>query len=193
MRKRKPVKTSGTVRIIAGDWRGRKLSVPDLPGLRPTPDRVRETLFNWLAPQIAGARCLDLFAGSGALGLEALSRGAGFCQFVDADPGVCARIQAHLQLLGATARARCQQGRAEVADLGAEPWDVVFVDPPFADQLVEPTLSRLLEPGMLATDGRIYVETAINDSSSMPGAFTTLREKTAGGVRYRLLQHHPPA
>src|SRR5690349_6524231 len=89
----------GVLRIIGGQWRGRKLHFPALPGLRPSPDRVRETLFNWLAPTLAGSRCLDLFAGSGALGLEALSRGAQQCWFVDSANAACRRIQEHLTLL----------------------------------------------------------------------------------------------
>src|SRR5438128_11334310 len=97
----------GELRIIGGEWRGRKLRFPALPGLRPSPDRVRETLFNWLAPEIYGARCLDLFAGSGALGLEALSRGAAFCQFVDSAALATQRIEQHLTLLS------CRKGRIQ--------------------------------------------------------------------------------
>src|SRR3989338_6201010 len=125
------------LRIIAGTWRGRKLTFPDTPELRPSPDRVRETLFNWLAPVIEGARCLDLFAGSGALGFEALSRGAHCVTFVDTSSEVISHLHTTLQQLSTT---------AEILKLNAtkpftcknKPFDIVFLDPPFHQNLLEP-------------------------------------------------------
>ena len=120
------------IRIIGGTHRGRRLAFPDAAGLRPTPDRVRETLFNWLMPHLPGARCLDLFAGSGALGLEAVSRGAREVVLVDANPAVVKSLQENLRLLGETERARVIRSDA-LAFLRKEtdaPFDIVFLDPP---------------------------------------------------------------
>ena len=120
------------IRIIGGSWRGRRVSFPDTPGLRPTPDRVRETLFNWLQPSIVESRCLDLFAGSGALGLEALSRGAREVVFVEKDPLTARALQAELTRLGGHPRARVMElGAARFLRVPGEPFDVVFLDPPF--------------------------------------------------------------
>ena len=119
------------LRIIGGQWRGRKLAFTPEDGLRPTADRVRETLFNWLAADIHGARCLDLFAGSGALGLEALSRGAAHCDFVDHSSRACRQIETHLALLEAADRGHCHPVGAEPFLRGAQQaYDIVFLDPP---------------------------------------------------------------
>src|SRR6202044_1338078 len=121
-----------SVRIIAGTWRGRRIHFPDMPALRPTPDRVRETLFNWLQHSIVDSRCLDLFAGSGALGLEALSRGAKEVVFVEQAQQAARALQAELQRLGGTPRARIlEQGAARYLRGPAQPFDVIFLDPPF--------------------------------------------------------------
>lgn len=148
------------LRIIGGQWRGRRLSFPDVEGLRPTPDRVRETLFNWLAPIIEGARCLDLFAGSGALSLEALSRGAAEVVMVDRDPQVIARLKENVATLSAP-------GAALVA-ADALTWlqsphqkstfDIVFLDPPFGYGLLDPCCKLLEERGWLAPSTYIYLE-----------------------------------
>ncbi|HET7369689.1 MAG TPA: 16S rRNA (guanine(966)-N(2))-methyltransferase RsmD [Gammaproteobacteria bacterium] len=172
-------------RIIAGEWRRRRLSFPPREGLRPTPDRVRETLFNWLAPRLPGAQCLDLFAGSGALGFEALSRGAGRAVFVERDRDVAHNIQANLDQLDAA--------RGEVTDQGAqaylagkpEPFDIVFLDPPFGSGLLEETLPQL--PGRLRPDARIYIEYPAGASQPpMPAGWRMLRESRAGQVRFGL-------
>ena len=132
------------LRIIGGQWRGRKLRFDPAPGLRPTTDRIRETLFNWLAPEIHGARCADLFAGSGALGLEALSRGAALCDFVDTSPAALRQLQAHLEVLDALDRGHCHAGPAEQFLAAADSvYDLVFIDPPFGESLVEPTCRQL--------------------------------------------------
>ncbi len=176
----------GTLRVIGGRWRGRRLAFAAVEGLRPTPDRVRETLFNWLAPLIEGARCLDLFAGSGALGIEALSRGAAAVRFVERDARACALLRDNLALLGAEgARVEAMDALAFLAR-PAEPFDVVFVDPPFALGLHAPACARLAEGGWLAPGARVYLESG-PDEIALPEGWQVLRDKTAGQVRYRLL------
>ncbi len=177
------------LRIIGGQWRGRKLSFRPEQGLRPTTDRVRETLFNWLAPDIHGARCLDLFAGSGALGLEALSRGAARCDFVDSSAQVIRQLQQHLATLGAGDRGSCHRRPALefLQSKPAAPWDVVFVDPPFGLGLIEPSLAALQSPGVLATYALVYLECAAGeDAPALPANWECHRDKRAGGVAYRL-------
>jgi 16S rRNA (guanine966-N2)-methyltransferase len=176
------------LRIIGGQWRGRKLDFLPEQGLRPTTDRVRETLFNWLAPYIHGANCADLYAGSGALGLEALSRGAGHCDFVDCSRTAVGQIRQHLQTLEAIDRGQCHQCTALLfLQAGTGAYDIVFIDPPFGSDLVEPTCSQLTEQAMLAEGALVYVETAANETSpEFPRDWTLHREKQAGGVCYRL-------
>ena len=177
------------LRIIGGQWRGRKLSFSPEQGLRPTTDRVRETLFNWLAPDIRGARCLDLFAGSGALGLEALSRGAAHCDFVDTSARVVSQLQQHIASLGAGDRSACHRQSALqfLATRPAEPWDVVFVDPPFGLGLAPPGLAALQSPGMLAGHALVYLETGAGEEPpDLPANWDCHREKRAGDVAYRL-------
>ncbi|WP_116367868.1 16S rRNA (guanine(966)-N(2))-methyltransferase RsmD [Parahaliea mediterranea] len=179
------------LRIIGGLWRGRKLSFLPADGLRPTTDRVRETLFNWLAPMIHDARCLDLFSGSGALGLEALSRGATHCDFVDTNGANLRHISSHLDTLGASDRGHCHN-RAATDFLAASPsrWDIVFIDPPFGRELAAPVLTQLAD-GHLAAQAQVYLECARQEAlpTVAPG-WTLHREKTAGNVRY-LLYHTP--
>lgn len=176
----------GSLRIIGGDWRGRRLQFPELPGLRPSADRVRETVFNWLAPRIMGARCLDMFAGSGALGLEALSRGADHCTFIELQSPAARAIEQHLSLLNATARAKV--ATADALKFRDDSYDIVFVDPPFSESLVASALDHLLEAKLLAGDARVYVE--LGRSQPLPdlaSRFDVLRDKQAGDVRYLLL------
>jgi 16S rRNA (guanine966-N2)-methyltransferase len=174
-------------RIIGGQWRGRRFVFPDEPGLRPSPDRVRETLFNWLAPIITGARCVDLFCGSGALGLEALSRGASSVEFVDRSRPAMAAIEQHLQVL------HCKDGRITQADVGAwtgrahEPFDIVFLDPPFGAGLVAPTLAALDHGGLVRAGARIYVESeATAGAPELPAGWDLHRQGRAGRVGYHL-------
>ena len=180
--------TDGELRIIGGAWRGRKLRFPALPGLRPSPDRVRETVFNWLAPEITGARCLDLFAGSGALGLEALSRGAGFCQFVDSAASAAQRIEQHLTLLSCR-DGRVQRGEAQLFLQQAEPapFNVVFLDPPFRMDLLDNCCALLEQKRWLAERAWIYIEAASDEAMpTVPTNWLLHRDKRAGQVAYRL-------
>ncbi len=178
---------AGVLRIIGGQWRGRKLRFRAARGLRPTPDRVRETLFNWLAPSIHEARCLDLFAGSGALGLEALSRGAASVRFVDNNTASLARIEEHLASLDC-ARGNCQAGDAlRLLGKEASPFDIVFLDPPFEQGLLEPTAQALETGGWLAPEAFIYLEAGIREAPpNLPGNWQPHREKTMGDVRFSL-------
>ena len=180
---------SNTLRIIGGEWGGRKLRFADGEGLRPTTDRVRETLFNWLAPLIHGARCLDLFAGSGALGLEALSRGAAEVVFVDTNPAAIAALKENLALLKAQ-NAEVNRGDA-LTFLGGEarPFDVVFLDPPFRRDLLQPAIKLLAEQGWLAAGARVYLELESEESlAGLPEGWELLRSKEAGQVAYHLVE-----
>lgn len=177
---------SGRVRIIGGHLRNSRLDVPDLPGLRPTPERVRETLFNWLAPVIAGANCLDLCAGTGALGIEALSRGAAGVQFVERDARVAQALRANLL------RLKVEGGQVAAADAQAylqgpsQPFGLVFLDPPFALDLWTLLARRLEEGGWLTPSAWIYVESPRQADLSLPAPWVPHREGTAGDVRYAL-------
>lgn len=178
----------GRLRIIGGEYRRRLLPVLDSPGLRPTPDRVRETLFNWLASATPGARVLDLFAGTGALGLEALSRGAASATFVERDPRVAEALGANLEVLGATLR-----GRVQVADaLGflaspppADPFTLAFLDPPFRQGLAEPCCLAL-EQGWLTDEAYVYLETETELAVAVPANWQLHREVRAGDSTGRL-------
>ncbi|HEX7113288.1 MAG TPA: 16S rRNA (guanine(966)-N(2))-methyltransferase RsmD [Mizugakiibacter sp.] len=177
---------AGRVRIIAGRLRGSKLAVPDLPGLRPTPDRVRETLFNWLAPTIDGARCLDLFAGTGALGIEALSRGAGSVTFVERDTRLAAALRDNLARLGqAGGSVECIDA-ADFLRGAATPFDLVFLDPPFADERWTAAATALETGGWLKPGALIYVEAPADAAPALPAGWAPHREGRAGGVRYAL-------
>ncbi|EKM0531207.1 16S rRNA (guanine(966)-N(2))-methyltransferase [Cronobacter turicensis] len=178
---------SGQIRIIGGQWRGRKLPVPDSPGLRPTTDRVRETLFNWLAPYLVGARCLDCFAGSGALGLEALSRYAADATLLEMERGVAQQLQKNLATLKSSAAKVVNTNTLNFLSQNGEPHDIVFVDPPFRKGLLEETLNLLETRGWLAPQALIYVESEVeNDLPPVPASWQLHREKVAGQVAYRL-------
>lgn len=183
---------AGTVRIIAGRWRGRTLALAAGAPVRPTPDRARETLFNWLRPAIEGAACLDLFAGSGALGFEALSRGAARATLVDANAGVCARIRRHAEEFGADGLevihcdAMSFLARPEEFT-AAGPYDVVFLDPPFSDNLLEQTCERLRERHkLIRPDALVYVESAAG-TFAPPQTWHSVHQARAGAVEYFLL------
>jgi 16S rRNA (guanine966-N2)-methyltransferase len=178
---------SGQIRIIGGQWRGRKLPVPDSPGLRPTTDRVRETLFNWLAPYMVDARCLDCFAGSGALGLEALSRYASSATLLEMERHVAQQLQKNLATLNASHAKVVNTNSLTFLAQAGTPHDVVFIDPPFRKGLLEETLNLLETHGWLADDALIYVESEVeNGLPPVPPHWDLHREKVAGQVAYRL-------
>ena len=188
-------RAANTLRIIGGQWRSRKLEFPDVAGLRPTPDRVRETLFNWLAPVIAGARCLDLFAGSGALGFEALSRGAAEVIMVERDTAAVAQLRANLAILKA-ANAQVIQGDAlEFLADGHDalaPFDIVFVDPPYHRGLIEPCCAQLENRNWLTSRAYIYLEAEASlQTFQLPPTYTCIRDKRAGQVGYHLALREP--
>lgn len=176
-----------TVRIIGGQWRGRKIHFPAISGLRPTPDRVRETVFNWLAPVIHGARCLDLFTGSGALGLEALSRGAAHVTFIDQDRTIITHLKQQLATLNAdNTEVYCAKFPFTTKEFSKK-FDVVFLDPPFHQNLIAPSCQWLTENHLLAPDAYIYLETEASlKSLPIPNEWTLIKSKTAGQVGYHL-------
>lgn len=182
----------GEVRIIGGCWRGRKLPVLNAQGLRPTGDRVKETLFNWLMPYIVDTDCLDGFAGSGSLGFEALSRQAKSVTFLELDKTVARQLSKNLQTLN------CDKTRATVHNQSSltflkqaqnQPhFDVVFLDPPFNFGLAEQAIQLLAENNWLRPDALIYVETEREKQLDTPENWTLLKQKTTGQVSYRLYQ-----
>ena len=183
--KRRVEPLPGRVRIVAGTLRGSRLDVPDAPGLRPTPDRVRETLFNWLMPVIEGACCLDLFAGTGALGIEALSRGAAAVDFIETDARLVDSLRANLARLKQTARVVRSDGQRFLAETDGK-YDIVFLDPPFGADLWA-TAAQALETGSwLQSPAWIYVESPVDASPALPGNWQLHRESRAGAVRFAL-------
>jgi 16S rRNA (guanine966-N2)-methyltransferase len=178
--------TPGRIRIIGGTLRNSRLDVPDLPGLRPTPERVRETLFNWLAPVLVGVQALDLCAGTGALGIEALSRGAASVRFVERDPRAAQALRQNL------ARLKAEGGTVAVADAQAflegpaEPFGLVFMDPPFAADLWPALARRLEDNGWLAAQAWIYVESPRDHAPVLPRNWVLHRDGRAGEVRHAL-------
>ncbi len=187
------------LRIIGGQWRSRMLPIPELEGLRPTPDRVRETLFNWINPYIPGAKCADLFCGSGALGLETLSRSAKSCVFVDASRVVTQQIQQNLEALSCKDALTLNQSALTLLQLPLEsqpnladkaPFDIVFIDPPFRKDWADSILP-LLSQGWLAQGALVYLE--MEKEAALPpitNQWDLLKEKTAGQLVYRLFQVH---
>jgi len=164
--------------------------VPAQAGLRPTPDRVRETLFNWLAPVIAGARCLDLFAGSGALGLEAASRGAALVVMIEQAPAVARVLEANVRSLGADEVRIRQADALQWLCTPAVPFDIVFVDPPFDAGLSAPSCALLDARGWLAPAALVYLEApAGGPFPGLPPSWTLIRDKQAGRVRFALARH----
>lgn len=198
MNSRRNKKTSANgqqnlVRIIGGMWRGRKLQFPDVEGLRPTSDRVRETVFNWLAPIIPNAHCLDLFAGSGAMGLEALSRGAASAILVEKNTVAATALQQHCKLLN-TVNATIVHGDALnwlTTQTNNTPFDVVFLDPPFDSDLLQSAIEILEQKSLLTEQCHIYIETPIETQAKatalkIPPNWRLLKEKMTRQVCYRL-------
>jgi 16S rRNA (guanine966-N2)-methyltransferase len=182
----RPDALSGHVRIIGGTLRNSRLEVPAQVGLRPTPERVRETVFNWLAPLIAGARCLDVCAGTGALGIEALSRGAASVKFVERDAQVARALGSNLVRLKTSGGTVDPISAQDYLRGAAQPFDVVFLDPPFALDLWSALAQQLEVGGWLAPAALIYVESPRAAIPALPAQWQVHREAVAGGVRYAL-------
>lgn len=174
----------GEVRIIGGQWKRSKLPVPDSPGLRPTSDRVRETLFNWLGQTLDGWRVLDAFAGSGALGFEAASRGAAAVVMVEREAALVDALRASQRRLQATAITIHRANALNWMTACADRFDLILLDPPFADELFDRALAAAVP--LLAQDGLIYVESP--REIAPPAGFTAWRQGRAGAVHYQLLR-----
>jgi 16S rRNA (guanine966-N2)-methyltransferase len=188
--------SSNTVRLIAGELGGRKIRFPDARGLRPTADRTRETLFNWLINDIQSSHCLDLFAGSGALGFEALSRGADHVTMVDASVQVVHQLRENSRVLNVDERLSVVSMKATAWLLeyahqeGVLPFDIVFLDPPFADDQLQQVVDLLFSVGCLADRTRIYIERDLRQPMPLlPENCKVLRDKKAGQVAFSLLEY----
>lgn len=179
---------TGELRIIGGSWRSRKLRFPNAGGVRPTPARTRETLFNWLSFYIAGSNCLDLFSGSGALGLEALSRGAARATLVDNNTALTTALRDNLRLLGCESGAVVNSGvDTYLSQQTQPPFDIVFMDPPFHQGWLNTLFPLLQAQNWIKPGGWIYVEHESDTPTPAPPASWQLhREKTAGQVTYCL-------
>lgn len=182
---------TGSIRIIAGKHRGRKLPVLMAEGLRPTTDRVKETVFNWLMPYIHEANCLDCFAGAGSLGFEALSRGAAQVTLVELNKAAAKQLQANKQLLNANdVTIKNTNSLDFLKSAPKQHYDLVFIDPPFRQDLVT-QVAELLNMGWLAKQALIYVEMETQSNQPLPNNWHLLKEKIAGQVSYRLFQYTP--
>ena len=180
---------SGSIRIIAGKHRGRKLPVLISDGLRPTTDRVKETLFNWLMPYIHDSNCLDCFAGAGSLGFEALSRGAAQVALIELNSAAAKQLQMNKKLLNADNVIITHTNSLDFLKSSAkQQYDIVFIDPPFREDLVTQT-AELLNKGWLTNQALIYVEMEAQSNQQLPNNWQLLKEKVAGQVAYRLFQH----
>ncbi len=178
---------NNTLRIIGGQWRGRKLQFIDAPNLRPTPERIRETLFNWLQGQVHGASCLDLFAGSGALGIEALSRGASEVVFIDSVKQVTRQLEANLSLLQSDACVLHNNAQSYLENSN-QTFDIIFLDPPFRQNMLPGSLKSILEKNLLKKNGLIYLEyEAEQDFNWNNFGLSPIKETTAGQVTSCLL------
>ncbi len=189
--RRGSAKPSGKLRIIGGDYRRRQLPVLDRPGLRPTPDRVRETLFNWLGQHLFGKQVIDLFAGTGALGLESLSRGANHVTFVERDTQVAALISENIITLGARNGRVVSSDALTFLDQPSHPVDLVFIDPPFHQGLASACCCALENGGWLTDDAMIYVETESSLAYPVPNNWQLYRETQAGESAARLYLREP--
>ncbi|WP_455198974.1 16S rRNA (guanine(966)-N(2))-methyltransferase RsmD [Kaarinaea lacus] len=175
------------LRIIAGRYRGRTLLFNEAEGLRPTPDRIRETLFNWLQPVITGARCLDMFAGSGLLGIEALSRGASQVVFIESQKPALEQLRSNLDRLGEEkAMLLFGDAFAQVQTIN-QAFDIIFLDPPFHQGLLARAMSQLASSGLLTPAARVYLESEYEiTDAQIPAGWEIIRAKKAGQVFYHL-------
>lgn len=188
--------TNGQVRIIAGQCRGRRISFPAIAGLRPTGDRLRETLFNWLSTELRGARCLDLFAGSGALGLEAASRGASEVILLELNPQAARALSGNIDALGLKSARVCNANALKWLQQSAnnsKPFDIIFLDPPFDSTLLTNTITALTQLStLLAQDAMIYIEAPVRQTLNlMPDNWQLHRHKTTGDVTCYLYRLQP--
>ncbi len=186
---------TGSCRIIGGKWRGRKITFDDADGLRPTTDRIRETVFNWLQPYVYQSVCLDCFAGSGVLGFEALSRGAEKVVFIENNKNTVKNLKQNCDQLDAAAVIYQEDALSWLLTVPrnqrSEPnFDLVFLDPPFHSKLLEKSCVLLNTSGVLAEDAIIYVEHAVATDVALPENWFCLKQKTAGQVAYKLFEHH---
>ncbi len=177
-----------SLRIIGGKWRGRRFSFPSSAGLRPTSDRIRETLFNWLSPVIVNASCLDLFAGSGAMGLEALSRGAGQVTMIDSSSRVVSSLEQYLSTLNCNDATLINTDAVRWLERPTNnaPYNIVFIDPPFRQGLVAPCCKLLESGNLLCAGSYIYIESERTTTFSVPDTWHTHRSKTSGKVAFSL-------
>ncbi len=188
--KRPAARVLTSIRIIGGSLRNSKIIVPNQPEVRPTPDRVRETLFNWLTPLIPGARVLDLFAGTGALGIEAISRGAAFVEFVESDPSLCAKLGTELTRLKVADQARVTRAVVPGPNaLAHTPVDIIFLDPPFSADLWLPSLAAIASKGVLKAGGVLYLEAG--SALTLSAAWQPLKQSKAGAVHFALYRYQP--
>ena len=189
-RKQSAQSQAGRLRIVAGNWLSRLLDIDPVEGLRPTSQRIRETLFNWLGPRIHGARCLDLYAGTGALGLEALSRGAASAVFVETHRVAAQQLKKNVEMLKAGMTTVLHQDALEY--LHSKPdrkFDIVFLDPPFAADLLDETCRLLEYKELLAEGALVYLEQDRSKAEpQLPDGWQVQKNKTAGNVRYMLVQ-----
>jgi 16S rRNA (guanine966-N2)-methyltransferase len=184
-------KPSGTVRIISGRFRGRKLPVLDVQGLRPTTDKNKEMLFSWLMPYTTDARCLDAFAGSGGLGFEALSRYAKSCTFIELDKNVAKNVAGNIQLLGLSDQQAkiIQDNTLNSVNNLSQPYELIFLDPPFHQNILPEMIKRIAEKALLAIDGVIYIECEGQGINySVPENWQMLKEKRSAQILARLYQ-----
>jgi len=179
----------GRLRIVAGNWRSRLLDIADVVGLRPTPERIRETLFNWLSPEITGARCLDLYAGTGALGLEALSRGAAETVFVEKSARAASTLRRNVAALDAVGAIVHEADAMDyLRNTGCGKFDIVFLDPPFAADNLEELCRLLDQQAILAAGARVYLEQDRGKPEpALPDGWGILKIKRAGNVRYSVV------
>ena len=187
---------TGSCRIIAGKWRGRKIKFDDAEGLRPTTDRIRETVFNWLQPYLPQSRCLDCFAGSGVLGFEALSRGAQDVVFIEQNIKTVKAIKDNMAMLDADNASVFHQDALSWLQVAStdtklqQKFDLVFLDPPFRSDLLEKSSALLDRSGCLAEDAIIYVEHAVDADVVLPDNWSCLKQKSSGQVSYKLFEHN---